>query len=577
VNIVIACNESFIPHAATMLCSLLENNTSSIRIFLLHDGIRQKKIKKLEQFIRKYGAEFEAFDVCEVIFSYLNVNNLYKSANYFRLLIPEILPRDICKVLYLDCDILVRKSIEDLWNIDLRDQLLAAVEDIEMSKNHKTHLGLPANFNYFNSGVLLINMDQWRKQSVHIKAINFIKSNPDKIVYFDQDGLNVVVKENWRKLPLTWNLHVGLLINPGDRIRFRDIFTDATIIHFTGTGEKPWQENGFHYPYVSEYNYYRRKTPWSKYKPENISRPSITNAINGMGKSILHFLGNTALFSRFDRYLLKMVEVIYSAKGKKLFIRIPQIELIDLEYIKSVFPDQTIISGSFKGLKYPTIESIHRIAPKLLGTYEIELEKIIEEICNKSYSTIINIGCGEGYYAVGFAMRIAKSRIYAYDIDPKARELCQFVATTNGVIERIMVDEIFTMRTLSKIPLYGQGLIVCNCGGAEEHIFYEDGENWMKLIGHYDLLIEIHDMNSARISKYIYDLFSTSHNIQIIYGVNDSLRPIMFASPLANEKDPTKIEELMSERRPGIMEWFYMKRKNPQMTKKIVPRLREER
>jgi lipopolysaccharide biosynthesis glycosyltransferase len=567
-HIIIASDESYIPHAATMLCSLLENNTGSIKIFLLHDGIKNKQIKLLGKFINKYGAEFETIEIHHAALSSLKINDYYKPVNYFRLLIPEILPGDIGKALYLDTDLIVRKPIDALWNIDLNDYLLAAVEDAKVTNSHKEQLGLPPNTKYFNSGVLLINVDQWRRQSVHFKVIDFIRNNPDKISLVDQDGLNAVLYEKWMRLPLIWNLQAGLLFGSRYLIRFADIITDPAIVHFTENRAKPWQNSSLQYPYCSEYNEYRQKTPWPKYKLDNLpgriaKRVSKTRRVfKEYAKNILRFLAKIDSFWEINRNFLRMATVVHSARGKNTISRVPQINAKDVEYIKSLIPGQTVVSGPFRGLKYPPFESIGScIAPKLLGSYEIELREIVEEICNNNYSTIINIGCAEGYYAVGFALRKTNINVYAYDIDPKARQLCQAMAKLNGVTERVKIEELFTMRTIPKILPNDQGLIFCDCGGAEEYIFYNDGENWLQLINHFDLLIEIHDVIRPGISKYIYDLFSASHNIQIIRGVNDLLRPRIFDFPITNELSLDTKVKLMAEQRLGVMQWFYMKRK----------------
>ena len=74
-----------------------------------------------------------------------------------------------------------------------------------------------------------------------------------------------------------------------------------------------------------------------------------------------------------------------------------------------------VLYGPFKGMTYPDSTSIGSVwLPKMLGIYESELHDILEEICSKNYSTIINIGAGEGYYAVGLALRIPTSMIYAF-------------------------------------------------------------------------------------------------------------------------------------------------------------------
>ncbi|MFZ1789307.1 MAG: 50S ribosomal protein L11 methyltransferase, partial [Saprospiraceae bacterium] len=121
---------------------------------------------------------------------------------------------------------------------------------------------------------------------------------------------------------------------------------------------------------------------------------------------------------------------------------------LNLEYtqkilgFQNIFPDLTVRMGPFKSMKYPKFEAVcSTILPKLIGTYEMELANIIEDVKNKSYETIIDIGCAEGYYAVGFAMTTSNAQIIAYDIDPDARELCLEMAKLNLVEDKIIIKD----------------------------------------------------------------------------------------------------------------------------------------
>jgi lipopolysaccharide biosynthesis glycosyltransferase len=562
VDVVVACDEFYLPHAATMLCSLLEKNSLPIRINLLHNGINTRKLIRLEKFLENYGAKFKDFEIHDVLLSSLKLTRHFSTPTYFRLLIPEILSVNTTKVLYFDCDLIVRKPIDTLWKIDLNDSLLAAVED-NVYPNYKERLGLHPNLSYFNSGVLLINLEQWRLQSFHIKVIDYIKNHPNKLTFPDQDGLNVVADGNWIKLPTIWNVQHAYFFRPGYAIRYADIIADPEIVHFTGTGLKPWQNTKTKHPYASEYHKYRQITPWKKYKLENWPRRSAIEEIKELAKNILRFIGKSNIAWKINDYIYRLADFMRNSRENKAQERAPQIKNLLIDEIKSLIPKQEVISGPFKGLKYPRLEAVcSTIAPKLLGTYEIELQQIVEEICREKYSTIINIGCAEGYYAVGLALRMPNANVYAYDINQKARQLCREMALANGVRDRVKIQEYFTMRSIQTIINKDQGIIFCDCEGAEEYIFYKDGEDWDNIIKHYNLIIEIHDMIRSGISAYIYDLFSESHNIKIIYGVSDLLRPRIYDCPILQGKSNDTKEELMAEIRSGETQWFYMKRKN---------------
>jgi lipopolysaccharide biosynthesis glycosyltransferase len=567
-DIVTSCDESFLPHAATMLCSLLENNTAQIRIHLIHDGILKQKIRRLRQFVLKYGAAFDAIEIHDSEIESLKTTNAFPIPTYFRLLIPEILPTGVSKVLYLDCDLIVRKPIDALWNIDLHNHLLAAVED-KVSDDYKEKLGLSPNSPYFNSGVLLINLDQWRRQSFHRKVVDFIKNNPEKITYPDQDGLNVVVDGKWIQLPTNWNVQHTYFFEPGSQIRFADIIADPEIVHFTGVAFKPWQVTKFYHPFSSDYKIYRQKTPWNKYQLESYPPKNIKQRIKDYLKTILLSMASYDFFWNLNTYFYRAASIIYSARKKTIKRAVPiyppnkNFSVVD--EIRELLPNQIVFTGPFKGMKYPELEAIgSSIAPKLFGTYEAELNEIVEEIIENKYSIIIDIGCAEGYYAVGFAMRMKDAIVYAFDINKKARELCQAMVNANSVSDRVHVKEYFTMRNIQELNPNEQGVIICDCEGAEEYIFYRDGENWHKLIDRYDLLIETHDIFQPGISNYLYDLFSESHGIQIIHSVNDLLRPKLYNCSILSDKSSDIKVKLMAEQRKGTMEWFYMIRKKPQ-------------
>jgi len=120
--------------------------------------------------------------------------------------------------------------------------------------------------------------------------------------------------------------------------------------------------------------------------------------------------------------------------------------------LKSNFDDAEVKYGPFQGLKYPELAGFgSELYPKLLGCYEVELFDWVERIRPNYYDKIVNIGCAEGYYAVGLGLMFENSLVYAYDLAERARELCTAMGKENGIEDRMKVFSKCTANTLNKL------------------------------------------------------------------------------------------------------------------------------
>ena len=162
---------------------------------------------------------------------------------YYRLMIPELV--EATKVLYLDCDILVRKDISPLFEIDLDDKLCAAV----VNPFHDAgRLGLSSEEVYFNSGVLLINTKEWKNHNVKQQVLDYMRENSHLLQMPDQDALNVVMRHNWVEIDPTYNCQVSMLIrHRGLAEELSPHWTtayleDPAIMHFSA-GHKQWHQS----------------------------------------------------------------------------------------------------------------------------------------------------------------------------------------------------------------------------------------------------------------------------------------------------------------------------------------------
>jgi precorrin-6B methylase 2 len=226
------------------------------------------------------------------------------------------------------------------------------------------------------------------------------------------------------------------------------------------------------------------------------------------------------------------------------------------EAVMSISPGLTVKYGPFKGMKYPGNKSVgSAFVPKLLGCYEREIQSVVENICSNEYTEIVDVGCAEGYYAVGLAMRITAAKVFAYDTNQEAIHLCRAMAQMNNVSERLVTGSFCDADTLQSIPYTRKALIISDCEGYEKELFIEE---IVPLLSCHDLLIEVHDFIDIEISSLIRRRFQNTHLIQAIRSIDDITKAQSYHYEELKDYDLATRRMLLAEGRPSIMEWFYM-------------------
>lgn len=210
----------------------------------------------------------------------------------------------------------------------------------------------------------------------------------------------------------------------------------------------------------------------------------------------------------------------------------------------------SVHSGPFAGMQYVSSAVGSAFVPKLLGSYESELHDVIEQIAAASYSIIVDIGCAEGYYAIGLALRLPEARVYAFDTDPRGRKLCAMMAGANNVSDRVIVGGKCDPERLSSL-INPQTLIVCDCEGYEIHLLRPDLVPQMNSAA---VLVEFHECVTPGITKTLLKRFEATHDILLITSVarNSACYPVL---NFLSEKQQVVA---VSEFRPGGQQWAYM-------------------
>lgn len=168
--------------------------------------------------------------------------------------------------------------------------------------------------------------------------------------------------------------------------------------------------------------------------------------------------------------------------------------------------------GPLKGLDFLSHSAEGCHIAKLLGCYEQPLQPYIEQAIGRPYSAVINIGCAEGYYAVGLARRMLNTHIYAYDVNPIAQENCIKLSEKNGMRGRVSVSAMFKPEDFATFSNH-KTLILCDIEGGERDLL---DPNLAPALRAMDLIVESHDCQIAGISKLLIERFSASHTIQLI-------------------------------------------------------------
>jgi hypothetical protein len=210
-------------------------------------------------------------------------------------------------------------------------------------------------------------------------------------------------------------------------------------------------------------------------------------------------------------------------------------------------------SGPFAGLRYPEqLESAPGdLVAKLLGSYERELHGVFAEWIAAGHPQVIDVGCAEGYYAVGLALAMPGTTVDAYDIDPAARARCGALAELNAVHERVRLRSACEPATLADYPERGVALLA-DCEGYERILL--DPTQAPRLRG-WPILVELHEFLDPEITETIRRRFADSHEVEIIEGEGregDGMQELDFTSA-------GRRAAVFGERRPGPMRWAHLR------------------
>jgi hypothetical protein len=173
-----------------------------------------------------------------------------------------------------------------------------------------------------------------------------------------------------------------------------------------------------------------------------------------------------------------------------------------------------VLAGPFTGLRYGPawIKDVDAPIAKLIGTYEEELHPFVNEAIERAPPVFVDIGCAEGYYAVGFAKASPATTVFAFDLARSARDACRALAAANDVTKRLHIDGKATSRSFDDLPL-NSAFVLSDCEGAEIKIFTP---NVVRHLRFAFVIIELHEWIEPQAADVLGERFSNTHTCEVI-------------------------------------------------------------
>ena len=294
-NVLYQTNDNYAPITGVSMTSLFENNKDldEINVFVLNDNISNKNIDKMKKTAKKYKRYIEIIDTEDILKRLrddLKVSPFKGTyTTYFKLIAISSLKIHGDLVLQLDGDIIINGSLKELCNFDLKDNIIAATYDCTMNK-YKSYIGIPLDDKYYNCGVLLINQKNWNKYRCEDKIVDHLKNVRNGYYTVDQDILNVLFRDKFTYLNLTYNFNSGFYIygiknslkmyglnekNYDKLENIEKVYDNPVVYHCMGamTG-RPWEQDSIH-PQNDIYRKYMAMSYWKDEELKTVNRARV--------------------------------------------------------------------------------------------------------------------------------------------------------------------------------------------------------------------------------------------------------------------------------------------------------------
>lgn len=281
-NVVYSTSDKYSEIAATSIVSLLENckDIDDINVYVIDMGVTEKHKDGMNTMVSSYGRNLvwlKQLDIESLAGTQISVGRWHIST-FSRLFLLHVLPEDMEKVIYIDCDMIIRHSLKSLWEMDMEGAWVMSVDDCRGAR-YRDDIGIAQGSIYTNNGLMVIDLKAWKENNVEPLFIDYIAKHNGDITYMDQGVLNGVFQplKKVKLLPIEYNAQTacyelgykGLEIcrKPVwaySKDEFEEGIKDPIIVHFTScftSGTRPWMMTNQH-KYKKEFLEYRALTMW---------------------------------------------------------------------------------------------------------------------------------------------------------------------------------------------------------------------------------------------------------------------------------------------------------------------------
>jgi hypothetical protein len=273
-------------------------------------------------------------------------------------------------------------------------------------------------------------------------------------------------------------------------------------------------------------------------------------------------------FGRFWQFLLGVavaaIQWIKAIRRHQLFRKLFR---NDQKLVREkLYPSGTaiqVLTGPFRGLRYLDEIVFGPITPKWLGSYECEIQDTIEAICPREYRQIINLGCAEGYYAVGLARRNSNCRVFAFDTDPLSRIQARRLARINNLSDRITVRGRCAHDELRRLAV-NRSLFLVDVEGHETVLLDPSKVPGFRQA---DILVEVHAVDASNdpstTESLLRDRFEMSHTIERRIPSDRSAWIRLNSHIWHGRLTPAEVLNATNEYRSGRQFWLWMQARQP--------------